>query len=78
MTDVLPSPLEKNIADVLPSSLDNFGLELCSLSHKLYQKTWGHMLMTKIGRVAILPARSIRPVSQISQISPLYKFIWLV
>ena len=42
----------------LLSSLDNFGPETCFLACKHYQKTEGHMLMTKIGRLC----RPVGPV----------------
>jgi hypothetical protein len=63
------------MANVLSSPLGNLGLELCFLTHKLFQKTGGHMLTTKIGKVVILPVRSDKPISQSGQIVPLDKFI---
>jgi hypothetical protein len=60
------------MADVFPSPLSNFGLELCFLTCKLSQKTWVHMLTIKIVKIAILPARPVRSVGQTDQASPLY------
>jgi hypothetical protein len=59
------------MADVLSSPLGNFGLELYFLTPKLSQKAGEHMLTVKIDRGVILSARSVRPLSQIGQISPL-------
>jgi hypothetical protein len=65
-----------NMVDVLPSPLGNFGLELCFFDIQAFpKKIGGHMLMTKMDRIVILPAR---PVSQIGQTGSLGKFIWLV
>ena len=47
---------KQDTADKLLSTLDNFGLEECSLARKLYQRIGGHMLTTKIG------IRQYRPV----------------
>jgi hypothetical protein len=58
-------------AGVLPSPLDNFGLELCFLTLKLSPKTRGHVLMTKIDRITTPSARPVRPVNQTDQIGPL-------
>jgi hypothetical protein len=71
MADVLPSPLEKNMTDVLPLPLENFGLELCFL-YGCISKKQGHMLMTKIEKIAIPPARPVRRVSQTGQTGPLH------
>jgi hypothetical protein len=45
-----------HIADVI-FIIENFGLDLYFLACKLFQKIGGHMLTTKIGRIAILPVR---------------------
>jgi hypothetical protein len=57
------------MADVLSSPLGNFGLELYFLTCKLSQKIGGHMLTTKIDKIAIL---SDRPVSQTGQTGLVY------
>ena len=42
---------KQDTADKLLSPLDNFDPEECSLARKLSQRTGGHMLTTKIGRL---------------------------
>jgi hypothetical protein len=66
------------MADVLPSSLGNFGLELCFLTHKLSQKNRGDMLTTKIDKNAILLARSVSQTASLRRARRVDQFSYLI